>query len=58
MDSNITLNIKKTKEIIIDFRRHREAHTPLTIMGEEVGRVTHFKFLGTYINEDLTWTGT
>lgn len=56
MDSNTTLNNKKTKEIIIDFRRQREAHTPLTIMGEEVGRVTHFKSRGTYINEDLTCT--
>lgn len=45
-ENNLTLNIKKTKELIIDFRKNKEVHTPLHINGEEVERVASFKFLG------------
>lgn len=55
-DNNRTLNIKKTKEIIIDFHKEHEDHAPLIIKGQEVEQVTSFKFLGTYITEDLTWS--
>lgn len=36
------------------FDRHK--HSPLTINKEEVERVPSFKFLGTHITEDLTWS--
>ena len=50
------LNISKTKEMIIDFRRKAVApHSPLVIKGEEVERVSSFKFLGTTIHESLSW---
>lgn len=29
---------------------------PITINGDTVERVSSFKFLGTHITEDLTWT--
>lgn len=48
--------MKKTKELIIDFRRHNEALPLLKIRGEEVERVPSFKCLGTYITEYLTCT--
>uniref|UniRef100_A0ABM5GPN4 Single-strand DNA endonuclease ASTE1 isoform X2 n=1 Tax=Pogona vitticeps TaxID=103695 RepID=A0ABM5GPN4_9SAUR len=35
--------------------RKRNVHLPLYINGEEVERVGSFKFLGTYISEDLSW---
>ena len=54
-NNNMALNTKKTKEIILDFRRNKKGmHTPVHINGEEVDRVTSFKFLGVHISEDLS----
>ncbi|KAI2667379.1 RNA-directed DNA polymerase from mobile element jockey [Labeo rohita] len=36
--------------------RNQDVHTPLYINEEMVERVSCFKFLGTYISEDLLWT--
>ncbi|KAF7654175.1 hypothetical protein LDENG_00072940, partial [Lucifuga dentata] len=56
-DNNLILNTKKTKEIIIDFRKNKKTHHDgLCINGEKVERVSSFKFLGMYIAEDLTWS--
>ncbi|XP_063739694.1 titin-like [Eleginops maclovinus] len=56
-DNNLHLNVSKTKELIVDYRkRQREAHTPITIDGTPVERVSSFRFLGVNISEDLTWT--
>ncbi|KAF7650679.1 hypothetical protein LDENG_00122050 [Lucifuga dentata] len=55
-EHNLLLNTSKTKEMIIDFRRHRGDPAPLYINGDYVQRVSSFKFLGTHITEDLTWT--
>ncbi|KAI3353873.1 hypothetical protein L3Q82_005080 [Scortum barcoo] len=56
-DNNLHLNISKTKELIVDFRRRqREEHAPLSINGTTVERVNSFRFLGVHISEDLTWT--
>ncbi|KAI3352565.1 hypothetical protein L3Q82_005501 [Scortum barcoo] len=54
-NNNLHLNISKTKELIVDFRRRqREEHAPLSINGTTVERVN--SFLGVHISEDLTWT--
>lgn len=43
--------------MITDSRReNREQHTPMYIGEIEVERVKTFKFLRTYINEDLSWS--
>ncbi|KAI3354599.1 hypothetical protein L3Q82_019103 [Scortum barcoo] len=56
-DNNLQLNVSKTKELIVDFRRRqREEHAPLSINGTTVERVSSFRFLGVHISEDLTWT--
>ncbi|KAK3508864.1 hypothetical protein QTP70_010719 [Hemibagrus guttatus] len=56
-DNNLLLNISKTKELIIDFRREKgRTHDPIHINGMAVERVSSFKFLGTHISEDLSWT--
>lgn len=52
--NNLSLNIKQTREIVIDFRRQQEKHLPLRV--GDVKRVTSFKFLGTQISEDHKWT--
>ncbi len=51
--NNLILNTSKTKELIVDFRRNKSDIQPITINGD---RVTEFRFLGTHIEEDLSWT--
>ncbi|CAI5669565.1 unnamed protein product [Oreochromis niloticus] len=53
-DNHLTLNVAKTKELIVDFRRCRGVHTPITINGAAVERVSSFRFLGVHLAEDLT----
>ncbi len=56
-DNCLSLNVSKTKELIVDFRkRHLQPYTPLMISGTPVERVSSFKYLGVNISEDLTWT--
>ncbi len=56
-DNSLSLNVSKTKELIVDFRkRQQRPHTPLMISGTPVERVSSFKYLGVNISKDLTWT--
>ncbi len=56
-DNCLSLNVIKTKELIVDFRkRQQRPYTPLKISGTPVERVSSFKYLGVNISEDLTWT--
>ncbi|XP_068198503.1 probable RNA-directed DNA polymerase from transposon BS isoform X2 [Antennarius striatus] len=54
-DNNLHLNVEKTKDIVVDFRRTLTQHAPLTIDGAAVERVNSTKFLGVHISEDLSW---
>ncbi len=55
--NNLSLNVEKTKEVVLDFRRRNSTdHPPLTIDSSTVERVSSTKFLGVHIMEDLTWT--
>ncbi len=55
--NNLSLNVEKTKEVVVDFRRRNSIdHPPLTIDSSTVERVSSTKFLGVHITEDLTWT--
>ncbi len=55
-DNNLSLNVEKTKEIVVDFSRVHTQHAPLTINGATVERASSTKFLGVHITEDLSWT--
>ncbi len=56
-DNCLYLNVSKTKEQIVDFRkRQQRPYTPLRISGTPVERVSSFKYLRVNISEDLTWT--
>jgi hypothetical protein len=35
-DNNLSLNVSKTKEYIVDFRKQRREHTPIHINGTAV----------------------
>ncbi len=55
-ENHLSLNINKTKELVVDYRRLSREHTPITIDKTPVERVNSFKFLGVHITEDLTWS--
>lgn len=54
--NNLILNVSKTKEIIVDFRRSRPIHTPLLINDSAVEVVSSAKFLGVHITDNLSWS--
>ena len=51
----LQLNVKKTKEMLIDFRKNKQELAPLTINNEEVAQVTDYKYLGITIDNKLEW---
>eukprot|EP00061_Rhincodon_typus_P016370 g44557.t1 len=55
-DNNLFLNISKTEELIISFRKQGGGHAPIYINGAEVEMVESVKFLGVTITNNLSWT--
>ena len=53
-DNNLSLNMIKTKEMIVDYRKRRTEHAPID--GAAVEQVESFKFLGVHITNKLTWS--
>uniref|UniRef100_A0A3B1IXV6 Reverse transcriptase domain-containing protein n=1 Tax=Astyanax mexicanus TaxID=7994 RepID=A0A3B1IXV6_ASTMX len=54
--NNLHLNVDKTKEMVVDFRRAQHTHSPLNIDGSSVEIVKSTKFLGVHLADNLTWT--
>ena len=54
-DNNLSLNVIKTKKMIVDYRKKRTEHAPNLIDGAAVEQAEHFKFLGVHITNKLTW---
>ena len=52
----LTLNVNKTKEMIVDFWKQQREHPPIHIDGTVVERVVSFKFLGVHITDKLNWS--
>ena len=52
----LQLNVTKTEEMIIDFRKTQSTDHPLVIKQEEVRIVHTYKYLGTVIDDKLEWT--
>lgn len=50
---HLLLNVAKTREMVIDFRRKRTATQPLCILGEDVGVKVVYKYLGVHIDNRL-----
>uniref|UniRef100_A0A8C7I238 Reverse transcriptase domain-containing protein n=1 Tax=Oncorhynchus kisutch TaxID=8019 RepID=A0A8C7I238_ONCKI len=55
-NNNLSLNVAKTKEMIVDYRKRRSEHAPILIDGAVVEQVESFKFLGVHINNKLEWS--
>ena len=55
-DNFLILNVKKTKEMILDFRRGKEEHKCVSVSGEEVEIVQTFKYLGTVLDYKLNFS--
>ena len=49
----LDLNVTKTKELLIDFRKQPPAVSPITIDGEIVERVENYKYLGIILDNKL-----
>ena len=49
----LDINVKKTKEILIDFRKNKTEVPPIIIEGEVVERVKVYKYLGIEIDNQL-----
>ena len=55
-DNNLSLNVRKTKELIVDYRKRRAEQAPININEAVVERVETLKFLGFHITNDLSWS--
>ena len=53
-DNNLFLNVIKTKETIVVYRKRRTKHVPILINGAVGEQVESFKFLGVHINNKLS----
>ncbi|KAK3533991.1 hypothetical protein QTP86_000500 [Hemibagrus guttatus] len=54
--NNLSLNVDKTKEMVVDFRRAQSDHSPLFIDESPVEIIKSTKFLGVHLVENLTWS--
>ena len=53
----LQLNVSKTKEMIVDFRKNvPDEHVPLTIHGDVIEQAKEYKYLGTTITNRLDWS--
>ena len=52
-DINLSLNVRKANELIVDYRKRRAVQAPINIDGTEVERVESFKFFGVHITNKL-----
>jgi hypothetical protein len=55
-ENNLSLNINKTKELIVDVRKKQRAHATIHIDGTAVEKVKNVKLLSIHITDDLKWS--
>ena len=52
---SLQLNVGKTKEMVIDFRRKVPVYSDVVIKGETVEKVETYRYLGIVIDNKLSW---
>ena len=55
-DNNLSLNVIKTKEMIVDYRKMRTEHAPVLIDGATLEHGGNFKFLGVHFTNKRSWS--
>eukprot|EP00061_Rhincodon_typus_P016855 g45284.t1 len=55
-ENNLSLNVSKSKELIIDFRKKGGEHAPIYINGNEVERMEKVKFFLVTKTDNPSWT--
>jgi hypothetical protein len=53
LNNNLSFNVTKFKEMIMDYRKRGPSTPPFSSTGAEVEQVESFKFLGVHINNKL-----
>ena len=48
--------MRKTKEVVIDFRRKLPQPTPMNIWGPDMEIVERYRYLGVHLNNKLDWS--
>ena len=51
----LQINVSKTKDMFIDFRRQAHSQEAFTIKGQTIEQVTSYKYLGTVIDSTLNF---
>ena len=54
--NHLSVNVDKTKEMVVDYRRAQRDHEPLNIHGSTVEIMKSTKFLGVHLAVNLTWS--
>lgn len=54
--NHLYLNVTKTKELVVDFRKRKPPVTPISIRGVDVEVVESYKYLGVHIDNKLDWS--
>jgi hypothetical protein len=54
-NNNLSLNVTKTKEMIVDYRKRSTEHTPILIDRAVVEQVESFKFVGVRNPNNALW---
>ena len=49
------MNVSKTKEMCIDFRKNQRCPKPVYTKGEAVDRVDTYKYLDVFFDSKLNW---
>ncbi|KAK3526393.1 hypothetical protein QTP70_025427 [Hemibagrus guttatus] len=52
--NNLSRNVEKMKEMVVDFRKAQSDHSPLNINESNMEIIKSTKFLGVHLAEDLT----
>ena len=55
-EDNVSLNMSKTKDMIVVYRKRMTEHAPILIDGAVVEQVESFKFFGVHITNKLEWS--
>ena len=53
---NLSLNVSKTKDLIVVYRKRRPKQAPINIDRAVVERIESFNFLGVHITNELSWS--